>query len=154
MLAYHFGYLYSASRPSHFVILSSILLGSRIKVGRTTRLRSAPGRNCEMICERTARHVSNTIVFRGQPQTNHCPDLVLQPFRLRHHSIAPHRPKTYCLIEPLATLYLSAQVCDIAQPAVINIREFCVLAPEARRCECMLTILAVLLRLLGMVGLS
>jgi hypothetical protein len=35
------------------VILSNILLGSKIKVGNTTRLRSAPGLNCEMICERT-----------------------------------------------------------------------------------------------------
>lgn len=39
--------------PTHFVILSSILRGSRIKVGSTTRLRSAPGRSCEIICERT-----------------------------------------------------------------------------------------------------
>ena len=29
----------------HFVILSSIDLGSRIKVGRVTLLKSAPGRN-------------------------------------------------------------------------------------------------------------
>lgn len=40
---------------SHFVILSSMLLGSRIKVGKTTRLRSAPGRSWEMMWERTAR---------------------------------------------------------------------------------------------------
>lgn len=39
---------------THLVILSSILLGSNMKVGRTTRLRSAPGRSCEMICESTA----------------------------------------------------------------------------------------------------
>ena len=26
-----------------------------MKVGRVTRLRSAPGRNCEMICESTGR---------------------------------------------------------------------------------------------------
>lgn len=38
-----------------FVILSSMLRGSRMKVGRTTRLRSAPGRSCEMMWERTAR---------------------------------------------------------------------------------------------------
>jgi hypothetical protein len=38
------------------VILSSILLGSRIKVGSTTRLRSAPGRSWEMMCERTAHY--------------------------------------------------------------------------------------------------
>lgn len=34
---------------AYFVILSSILRGSRMKVGKTTRLRSAPGRSCEMI---------------------------------------------------------------------------------------------------------
>jgi hypothetical protein len=35
------------------VILSSIDRGSRMKVGRVTRLRSAPGRSCEMICMST-----------------------------------------------------------------------------------------------------
>ena len=39
---------------SHFVILSSIDLGSRIKVGNVILLRSAPGRSCEMMCESTA----------------------------------------------------------------------------------------------------
>lgn len=39
---------------THLVILSSILRGSRMKVGRTTRLKSAPGRSCDMICESTA----------------------------------------------------------------------------------------------------
>lgn len=43
---------------THFVILSSILRGSRMKVGKTTRLRSAPGRSCEMMCERTERVIS------------------------------------------------------------------------------------------------
>lgn len=38
---------------AHFVILSSIDLGSKMNVGRTTLLRSAPGRSCEMIWERT-----------------------------------------------------------------------------------------------------
>lgn len=37
------------------MILSSMLRGSRINVGRTTRLRSAPGRSWEMIWERTGR---------------------------------------------------------------------------------------------------
>lgn len=32
-----------------FVILSSIDRGSRMKVGRVIRLRSAPGRNCAMM---------------------------------------------------------------------------------------------------------
>ena len=34
---------------------SNIDRGSRIKVGSTTRLRSAPGRSWEMICDRTER---------------------------------------------------------------------------------------------------
>lgn len=41
-----------------------MLLGSRIKVGRTTRLRSAPGRSCEIICERTAALVSYGTRFK------------------------------------------------------------------------------------------
>lgn len=41
------------------VILSSMDRGSRMKVGRTTRLKSAPGRNWEMMCEST-RTVSIT----------------------------------------------------------------------------------------------
>lgn len=36
------------------VILSSMLRGSRMKVGRVTRLKSAPGRSWEMMCVRTA----------------------------------------------------------------------------------------------------
>jgi hypothetical protein len=40
---------------TNFVILSSIDLGSRINVGRVTRERSAPGRSCDMMWERTVR---------------------------------------------------------------------------------------------------
>ena len=40
---------------SYFVILSSIDRSSRMKVGRVILDRSAPGRNCDMMCERTAR---------------------------------------------------------------------------------------------------
>lgn len=40
---------------SHFVMRSSIDRGSRMKVGRVTRLRSAPGRSWEMMCESTVR---------------------------------------------------------------------------------------------------
>jgi hypothetical protein len=43
---------------SHFVMRSSIDRGSRMKVGRVTRLRSAPGRSCEMMCESTVRERS------------------------------------------------------------------------------------------------
>lgn len=39
---------------TYFVIRSSIDLGSSMKVGRTTLLRSAPGLSWEMMCERTA----------------------------------------------------------------------------------------------------
>lgn len=38
---------------AHLVILSSMLRGSRMKVGNTTRLKSAPGRSCEMIWDKT-----------------------------------------------------------------------------------------------------
>jgi hypothetical protein len=38
---------------TYFVIRSNIDRGSRIKVGRVTLLRSAPGRSCDMIWERT-----------------------------------------------------------------------------------------------------
>lgn len=40
---------------SYFVILSSIDRSSRMKVGRVILDRSAPGRSCDMMCERTAR---------------------------------------------------------------------------------------------------
>ena len=40
---------------TYFVMRSSIDRGSRMKVGRTTRLKSAPGRSWEMICESTTK---------------------------------------------------------------------------------------------------
>ena len=46
-----------AERP-YFVILSSMDLGSRMKVGRVTLLRSAPGRNWEMMWDSTVGEVS------------------------------------------------------------------------------------------------
>lgn len=39
--------------PTHFVIRSSMDRGSKMKVGRVTRLKSAPGRSCDMICMST-----------------------------------------------------------------------------------------------------
>jgi hypothetical protein len=45
--------LYILGAQSYFVILSSIDLSSRMNVGRVTRERSAPGRNCAMMCEST-----------------------------------------------------------------------------------------------------
>jgi hypothetical protein len=41
------------SCDAYFVILSSILRGSKMKVGSTTLLRSAPGRSWEMMCDST-----------------------------------------------------------------------------------------------------
>ncbi len=40
---------------AYFVILSNMLLGSKMNVGNTTRLKSAPGLSWEMICERTVQ---------------------------------------------------------------------------------------------------
>lgn len=54
-------YIHSAQKTD-FVILSSMDRGSRMKVGNATRLRSAPGRSWEMICERTALSTLETLV--------------------------------------------------------------------------------------------
>ena len=65
----------------HFVILSSMDLGSKIKVGRVTLLRSAPGRSCDMICESTLSAIPLSMYMvlsrnmSEQPLTDHCPDL-------------------------------------------------------------------------------
>jgi hypothetical protein len=40
-------------QTTHFVMRSSIDRGSRMKVGSVTRLRSAPGRSCDMMWEST-----------------------------------------------------------------------------------------------------
>lgn len=59
---------------AHFVILSSMLRGSRMKVGSTTRLRSAPGRSWEMMWPSTEAVMVNSLCFWfGLAQTNHCP---------------------------------------------------------------------------------
>lgn len=42
----------------YFVILSSIDLGSRMKVGKVTLLKSAPGRSWEMMWDKTVGEVS------------------------------------------------------------------------------------------------
>lgn len=51
--SYQYERVFEYLNVAHFVILSSIDLGSKMNVGRTTLLRSAPGRSCEMIWERT-----------------------------------------------------------------------------------------------------
>lgn len=47
----------------YFVILSNIDLGSKMKVGKTTLLRSAPGRNCEIMCESTCSRQTHSVCF-------------------------------------------------------------------------------------------
>lgn len=42
-------------QTAYFVIRSSIDFGSKMNVGRVTLFRSAPGRNCDMICESTTK---------------------------------------------------------------------------------------------------
>lgn len=71
---------------TYLVIRSSMDRGSRIKVGRTTRLRSAPGRNCEMMCERTTiRSLVGFVLviaaFGGV--SHHFPDRAQRPRPLR-----------------------------------------------------------------------
>ena len=52
---------------SYFVMRSSIDRGSRIKVGSVTRLRSAPGRSCDMIWESTAmQHCVSQLLLHVQ----------------------------------------------------------------------------------------
>lgn len=63
-------------RDTHLVIRSSMLRGSRMKVGKTTLLRSAPGRSWDMMWVRTAFRLvpSNTVfifIFRSANLENH-----------------------------------------------------------------------------------
>lgn len=58
---------------THLVILSSMLLGSRIKVGSTTRLRSAPGRSCEMMWERTVHSYQPSVYPSSDGAPHHFP---------------------------------------------------------------------------------
>lgn len=45
---------HTSIRIAYFVILSNIDLGSNMKVGKVTLLRSAPGRNWDIMWESTA----------------------------------------------------------------------------------------------------
>jgi hypothetical protein len=79
---------------SHFVMRSNIDRGSRMKVGRVTRLRSAPGRSCDMMCESTTvqSYVSQLFLyvqlflcvrlFLGACLTYCCPALHRRPSHL------------------------------------------------------------------------
>ena len=84
-----------ACHNTHFVILSNIDLGSSIKVGSVTLLRSAPGRNCDMIWDRTAliavswiakRHCTSLRLTIPLIGLNYC--LILAPCRIRSALIA------------------------------------------------------------------
>jgi hypothetical protein len=48
------------------VIRSNMERGSRMKVGNVTRLRSAPGRSCDMMCESTAQDSHVSQLFRAR----------------------------------------------------------------------------------------
>lgn len=55
---------YTQADSTHFVMRSSIDRGSRMKVGSVTRLRSAPGRSCDMMCVSTVvYHVSHCLIL-------------------------------------------------------------------------------------------
>jgi hypothetical protein len=106
-----------------FVMRSSIDRGSRIKVGSVTRLKSAPGRSCDMMCESTAsdvlvsiqtRHlqrrrtvtlvfVHDRLVFLG--------DLIASTTRLVHRGRA-----TACILaRRSASLHVSETACKTAK---------------------------------------
>jgi hypothetical protein len=72
---------------TYLVMRSSMDLGSRMKVGSTTRLRSAPGRNCEMICERTGL-VSTSAAFVGR-SAYHFPGRAQRPHLHRSRGRTP-----------------------------------------------------------------
>lgn len=82
-------------QATNLVILSNMLRGSRMKVGRTTRLRSAPGRSWEMMCMRTTvafsarQHSTKTHGLGGGGGTHRCPDRARRRgchLRLRHRT--------------------------------------------------------------------
>ena len=82
-------------RRAYLVMRSSMLRGSRMKVGRTTRLRSAPGRSWEMMCVRTAAVLegeTTLVAYQGYWATDHCPGRARQPGCLRRrHLLGFHR---------------------------------------------------------------
>lgn len=97
---------------TYLVILSSMLRGSRIKVGNTTRLRSAPGLNCEMIWESTTWLESAFRLSRGFIYYSyHCLGQARQLSRLPRHPTCIRPQKTCCLLShsPLAIVHPSSQ---------------------------------------------
>jgi hypothetical protein len=92
--------LASSRLYTHFVILSNMLRGSKMKVGSTTRLKSAPGRNWEMMCDRTIQFGQ---LFSLLPHlykiSYHFLDLARQRLSRppAHRIAATHRRRTGCL---------------------------------------------------------
>lgn len=76
---------------TYLVMRSSMDLGSRMNVGSTTRLRSAPGRSCEMMCDRTGLVSLKPGEF-GEGHY-HFPDRLLPPLHPRSHGV--HRWMIY-----------------------------------------------------------
>jgi hypothetical protein len=133
---------------THLVILSNILLGSRIKVGSTTRLKSAPGRSCEMMCERTIPRISHLsslpTIFERRVAHHFLDQVRQQSSRPPGHPISPRRPRIDCLCFPdmLASIH-EAATAPSQETTEGDKQEGNILAPDVRRWECMLTILAV-----------
>jgi hypothetical protein len=76
--------------------------GSRMKVGRVTLLRSAPGRSCDMMCMRTGGgndDQPNCGIggFGGGRAAYHYPDRGQQQSHLRWNSLVNRRRKSGCL---------------------------------------------------------
>lgn len=85
----------------YFVIRSSILRGSRIKVGKTTLLRSAPGRRWEMMWEST--ECSSDVVSMRTPTISHLRACRKGPgwhkeggIKRPYHCPGQHRLPEYC----------------------------------------------------------
>lgn len=67
-----------ASGPwdTDFVILSSIDRGSRMKVGKATRLKSAPGRSWAIMCESTNQLILDSLIQSRRTNNKHTTPLV------------------------------------------------------------------------------
>jgi len=86
---------------SYLVMRSSMLLGSRMKVGKTTLLRSAPGLSWDMMCDRTLPWSgSTTRVSSSRPSP--CDDWLEVRLRLLAFEVALRRPGTrpIMMVEP------------------------------------------------------
>ena len=73
--------------PAYLVILSSMLRGSKMKVGKTTRLRSAPGLSWEMMCDKTT--------WRKPVSSRPCTDV--SPAKLGNYTFGRLEASAFCL---------------------------------------------------------